>query len=205
MIVSIEGNIGAGKSTLLKHLSESGYHVVEEDVESWKSEGWLNLFYSDMKRFSGTFQLRTQLSHIENAKKFRPNQLNVVERSPLSNKMIFGSTLLDDGYLHPLEYNIIDQVNRLVGWTPDHLIVLACDPKVCLQRIESRGRPGESIPLSYLESLHEKHMLLHQTSSCPSLLIDTTYLSPEQVFEQVHLFLKPDKEKYFSSDVNYVI
>lgn len=90
-ILSIEGNIGSGKSTLLDFLDKKNkFHIVPEDVESWKSEGWLELFYSNISRYAGTFQLRTQLSHMENKKKFVSDKINIVERSPLSNKYIFG-------------------------------------------------------------------------------------------------------------------
>jgi len=208
MIVSIEGNIGAGKSTLLG-LLKNKYVVIEEDVESWKKEGWLDLFYSDMQRYSGTFQLRTQISHIENGRKIVPHQINIVERSPLSNKFIFGSTLLQDGLLHQLEYNIIDQVNTLIGWEPNVLIVLLCDPKVCLERIIKRARPGENIPLSYLESLHQKHLDLqtHASSKCTTYSIDTTYLTPDQVYQNVKEILdglEPKSNSCFS-DMNYLI
>lgn len=130
-IVAIEGNIGSGKSSLLRQLKQNPlYNVVEEDVETWKSEGWLKLFYSDMKKFSSSFQLRTQLSHMTNKNKFNDNLINVVERSPLSNKYIFGQTLLESGFLHPLEYSLIDKLNELIGWEPNVVVVLLCDPKV---------------------------------------------------------------------------
>jgi thymidine kinase len=183
-IIAIEGNIGSGKSTLLEELSKwPVLNVIQEDVDSWKKEGWLELFYSDLKRYSGTFQLRTQLSHIENKYKFKPNSINVIERSPLSNKYIFGKMLKEDGFLHEKEYDIIGKVNDLAGWTPDVVFVLLCDPDVCYERIKKRGREGENIPsVEYLRALHQKHLdLKTEIGNKKVYYIDTTHISPKEI------------------------
>jgi deoxyadenosine/deoxycytidine kinase len=183
-VITVEGNIGSGKSTLLYNLqNQMGLNVIQEDVETWKKEGWLELFYSNLNRFSGTFQLRTQLSHIENKKKFRDDLLNVIERSPISNKYIFGKMLMDDGFLHPKEYDIIDKVNELAGWYPEVVVVLICEPEVCFERIKKRGREGENIPsLDYLKALHQKHLSLKdEIKNIPIIYIDTTYSTPDEI------------------------
>ena len=183
-IIAIEGNIGSGKSTLLEQLNKwNTMNVIQEDVESWKNEGWLELFYSDLKRYSGTFQLRTQLSHIENKKKFRTDMFNVIERSPLSNKYIFGKMLKEDGFLHEKEYDIIGKVNDIAGWTPDIVVVLLCDPEVCFERIKKRNREGENIPsLDYLKSLHQKHVdLKDEIAGIKTFYIDTTHHTSEEI------------------------
>jgi deoxyadenosine/deoxycytidine kinase len=197
-IIAVEGNIGSGKSTLLSRLEQFDVlKVIQEDVESWKNEGWLELFYSNLERFSGTFQLRTQLSHIQNGKKFVQNKINVVERSPLSNKYIFGKMLMESKFLHEKEYQLIDQVNSLTGWNPDLVIVLLCDPDICFERIKKRGREGENIPsIDYLKSLHQKHLELEkELENHPSIkikFIDTTHKTPEQIeHDFLHLVKEP--------------
>jgi deoxyadenosine/deoxycytidine kinase len=164
VIITIEGNIGCGKTTLLKLLNENNeYNIIEEDVESWKNEGWLQLFYSDMKRYSGTFQLRTQISHMTQQKKFKKDKINIVERSPYSNKYIFGKMLMENGFLHEKEYYLIDQMNELIGWNANIMIILKCDPEKCYERYKKRGREGEDIPnIEYLKELHKKHMELYE-------------------------------------------
>jgi deoxycitidine kinase len=78
ILVSIEGNIGAGKSTLLSSLraENPSWVFIEEPVGVWgqlKNEdgvGLLELFYSDRKRWSYTFQncaLLTRFQNIEAA------------------------------------------------------------------------------------------------------------------------------------------
>lgn len=186
-IIAIEGNIGSGKSTLLEELTQWPFlNVIQEDVESWKKEGWLELFYSDLKRYSGTFQLRTQISHIENKSKFKNNAINVVERSPLSNKYIFGKMLKEDGFLHEKEYDIIGKVNDLAGWSPHIVVVLLCDPNVCYERIKKRGREGENIPsVDYLKALHQKHLdLKSEIGSKNIYYIDTTNITPKEIEAQ---------------------
>lgn len=192
-IISIEGNIGSGKSTLLSKLEMCKMlNVIQEDVESWKNEGWLELFYSDIKRYSGTFQLRTQLSHIENKQKFVHDRLNIIERSPISNKYIFGKMLKEDGFLHEKEYDIIGKVNDITGWTPNLIIVLLCDPDVCFERIKKRNRHGENIPsIDYLKALHQKHLeLQNDLQDIRTYYVDTTHKTPEEiqkdVFDIVH-------------------
>lgn len=187
-IVSIEGNIGSGKSTLLTNLEKlKNLNVIQEDVESWKNEGWLELFYSNIQRYSGTFQLRTQLSHIENKKKFVQDRLNVIERSPISNKYIFGKMLKEDGFLHEKEYDIIGKVNEIAGWTPNLIIVLLCDPDVCFERIKKRNRQGENIPsIGYLKALHQKHLELgDELDEIQTFYIDTTHKLPEEIQKDV--------------------
>jgi len=187
-IVSIEGNIGSGKSTLLTNLEKlKNLNVIQEDVESWKNEGWLELFYSNIQRYSGTFQLRTQLSHIENKKKFVQDSLNVIERSPISNKYIFGKMLKEDGFLHEKEYDIIGKVNEIAGWTPNLIIVLLCDPDVCFERIKKRNRQGENIPsIGYLKALHQKHLELgDELDDIQTFYIDTTHKFPEEIQKDV--------------------
>ncbi len=187
-IISIEGNIGSGKSSILNRL-EKKYNTIQEDVETWKKEGWLSLFYSDIARYASTFQLRTQLSHIENKNKFIDG-INIVERSPVSNKYIFGKMLMEDKFLHEKEYNLIDQVNNLIGWTPDMLIVLLCDPEVCYERIKKRNRDGENIPgIKYLQALHEKHLALKHLA-IPVHYIDTTNKTIDEVETLTTLFIE---------------
>jgi deoxyadenosine/deoxycytidine kinase len=207
-IIAVEGNIGSGKSTLLAGLEEMKFlKVIQEDVDSWKNEGWLELFYSNLERFSGTFQLRTQLSHIQNGKKFESKKINIVERSPLSNRFIFGKMLMESKFLHPMEYELIDQVNRLTGWEPHIVIVLLCDPDVCYERIKKRGREGENIPsVEYLKSLHQKHLELEKElkETKPEIhfiMIDTTFKTPNEIQSE---FIQILKQKTFVKEEHEV-
>lgn len=53
-----------------------------------------------------------------------------------------------------------------------------------------RNRQGENIPsIHYLESLHQKHLDMHRQFESQTLMIDTTYLTPEEIGETVYKFI----------------
>ena len=64
-IISIGGNIGSGKSTLMNTLQDTAriakqmqktWKIIPEPVDKWGN--WLNLFYSDMSKYSFGFQMK---------------------------------------------------------------------------------------------------------------------------------------------------
>ena len=64
MIISIEGNIGSGKSTQLDYLKNK-YIVKYENVETWKAEGWLKVYYENPKYHAFSFQMRVMHDHMD--------------------------------------------------------------------------------------------------------------------------------------------
>ena len=59
MKIVFDGNIGCGKSSILKLLVDKSaidLHVYNEPLNDWSK--WLELFYSDMKKYSFGFQMR---------------------------------------------------------------------------------------------------------------------------------------------------
>jgi len=142
MIVSFEGGIGSGKSTIMEkvrhHFEENVDKkkcIITEDVDVWKNEGWLDLYYKDTQRYALGFQLRVLMSQHAMYSKMNMNHTNIVERCPLTNYHVFGKMLLHDGALHPLEYEL--------------------SAETCMQRILRRSRDGEgSITMSYLKNMN---------------------------------------------------
>ena len=162
MIISIEGGIGCGKSSAMTKLDEyfvenndTSKHVISEEADTWKNEGWLDLFYKDTKRFSLGFQLRVLMSQHAMREKMNMNHINIVERCPLTNDNVFGRMLLNDGALHPLEYDLCNMIRTTFTWKPDRVIYLKASPETCMQRITRRSRPGESeISMNYLKNMN---------------------------------------------------
>jgi deoxyadenosine/deoxycytidine kinase len=194
-IAAIEGNIGSGKSTVIDLLKKNmnNYSVFAEDVDNWVKEGILGKFYHNMKEYASSFQLRTQISHIENGKRF--GDRNIVERSPISNHYIFGELLHADGFLNDVELEMIDRVNQLIGWKPNVVFVLLCHPEVCVERIRRRNREDEKIPgLEYIQLLHKKHLELQERLkndgyNTEVIYVDTTYKTPQEVFDEINNYL----------------
>lgn len=174
-IFSIEGNIAAGKTTLLKKLKENsefqGYKMIfiEEPVEVWetiqdnKGKNILQHFYDDNVKYAFPFQMMAYISKIQllvKTIKENPKSIIILDRSIFTDKNIFVEMLHDSGKLNDIEYNIylkwFDAYKE--GVKLDGIIYLKADVEYSLQRIITRGRPGEkNIPKEYLKSCYNYH------------------------------------------------
>ena len=183
MIYSIEGNIGSGKSTLVRIMKEYFKNVdnvifADEPVDDWmqikdsKGEDILTKFYNDQYKYGFPFQMMAYISRIAILKKLvkeNPNAIIFTERSVYTDKMVFAQMLHDQGKIGEVEFAIYNQ------WFDNFLdeidvvgnIYIKTDPSKCFERIIKRNRPGETIPLEYLELCHQYHdnWLNNQTNS----------------------------------------
>jgi deoxyadenosine/deoxycytidine kinase len=162
MIVSFEGGIGSGKSSVMEKVkqyfeenNDKTKSVITEDVDVWKNEGWLDLYYKDRQRYALGFQLRVLMSQYAMYSKMNINNINIVERCPLTNDHVFGKMLLNDGAIHPLEYDLCSMIRTTFTWKPDRVIYLKASAETCMHRILRRSRDGEgSITMSYLKNMN---------------------------------------------------
>jgi deoxyadenosine/deoxycytidine kinase len=169
MIISIDGNIGSGKSTLIAELDKfikfiklTDYIAVyPEDVNNWSKEGWLQQYYSDMRRFGFGWQTRVLMSiaQLFNTPEYPKKTTNIVERNAETSDQVFIKDMLKNGNLTQIELNTLRQLsNMLINWSPDIIIYINTNPDLCLERIKSRSRDGENtIRIELLESLHINH------------------------------------------------
>ena len=169
MIISVEGNIGSGKSTLIDHLKgfiesinlTNYISVYPEDVDNWKKEGWLEQYYSDMKRFGFGWQTRVlmSISQLFKTDKYPKKITNIIERNAETAHQVFIKDMVNNNILTPLEANTLRQLtDMLIDWMPDIVIYIDTNPALCLDRISIRNRTGEDgISIELLESLHENH------------------------------------------------
>lgn len=169
--ISIDSNIAGGKTTQLnlleKNLKETNilFKIYKEEVSKWQEEGWLNKFYEDMKKNSFGFQMRVLLSQFEQGNSFYHidritplYDIIISERSPLTNRHVFGEILLDDGDLQPIEYELFNKYFEKLAWFPNIIIYIHVSPNICLERVMKRNRGSEKlIPLEYLEKLDMKY------------------------------------------------
>lgn len=171
-IYSIEGNIGSGKSTLVNVLKEffSGKKIVflDEPVDEWNTikdesgETVLSKFYADQEKYAFSFQMMAYISRIARLRDaFRNNKDSIIitERSVLTDKNVFAKMLYDDKKIEEVNYQIylkwFDEFTREI---PEiGIIYVKASPEVCYERVVSRGRDGEEIPLSYLANCHNYH------------------------------------------------
>ena len=168
MIVTIEGNIGSGKSTLVQELRQKlgkEMNFLDEPVEEWlklkdeTGKSLIELFYADKKRYSYTFQNYAYITRMRKLMETKPDDINITERCVLTDKHVFAKMLTEDGFMSTLEdkmYNDWFDIFEKFA-TIDLVIYLKTEPKICNERIKTRAREGEDIPLDYLDRLHQYH------------------------------------------------
>jgi len=179
----VEGNIGVGKSSFLKLLGQQlDCHIVFEPHEKWQSIGQagnlLEKFYDDTPRWAYTFQAYAFLSRVlqqEEAVKNSEHDVIIFERSVFSDLHCFAKNCFELGTMTELEWNLYREwFSWLVGHhviIPTGFVYLRGTPETCFERLKIRDRHEEAtVPLSYLELLHEKHdgWLVHkkEAASC---------------------------------------
>jgi deoxyadenosine/deoxycytidine kinase len=173
-VVAIEGLIGAGKSTMMnilrKKLNEKA-QFIDEPVDEWiamrdeNDKNLLETFYSDMKRWSYTFQniaYITRMNRLADALNGDAS-LILMDRSLTGDKNTFTKMLQEDKRISKIE---MEAYNKWCDFFQKYFgsnmkmkyVYLRCDPEVAFMRIQLRGRGEESaIPLDYLKRLHKAH------------------------------------------------
>ena len=195
MKIYIEGNIGSGKSTFAKNIENYNFAlnkvIVQEPVDEWletkDSDGKniLDKFYSDINRWSFTFQMNSFISRAnklhKSVKENDKNTLVFCERSVFSDKNVFAKNCYENGKMTLMEYNIYCKWNQWLATQfqlkPDAYIYLRCNPNVNSERIKKRARnEEENIPIEYLEQIHQKHeeWFNNNDENIPVLVIDST-------------------------------
>ena len=172
IILSIEGNIGSGKSTLLAKLQEiyvndPSFCFLQEPVDVWdsiKDEAGVTIlhkYYADQKRYAFSFQMMAYISRIALMREALKKNYRVIliERSVYTDSSVFAKMLFDDKKIEEIEYKIyLRWVNEFIAdFPPVKYIYVRAEPTISHQRILQRGRPGETIPIEYLENCHKYH------------------------------------------------
>lgn len=124
------------------------------------------MYYEDPKRWGFTFQIHALFTRLKKWGEYtslEDSAVKVSERSLLSDRYVFASIMRDMDFLNEAEHEIYLQCYKEMSKMKkianvQGIIYIQCDPNTCSERIKKRNREGEStIPLDYLERLHEKH------------------------------------------------
>ena len=216
LIVSIDGNIGSGKTTgkakLREHImslkrknEDNSIIFVDEPTGDWeqiKDENGVPILtnlYIDVKRFAFRFQVMayvTRLKKIRQALKTPNVRLIITERCLFTDAHVFAKMLYDSKKIEQDEYNIytrlFDEFAKEVE--PSCIIYFKASTEVCMNRIEKRNRPGESIGFEYLEECNRYHD--EWLNSVPSKIMIPTLILNADV----------DAETYdYSADIYHFI
>jgi len=186
MLIYIEGNIGCGKSTLLKTLSnyfkDEKFAFITEPVDEWiqykdsQGDNILDKFYKDQEKWSFPFQMNAFISRIHKTEQNK-KEINLIERSVYTDKHCFAQNCFESGVMSEIEYNVYckwhDWLVESFNIKPDGFIYLKTTVAVCNSRINKRARDEEdSIPIEYLEGLHNKHEEWMEKINVPILKVD---------------------------------
>eukprot|EP00741_Cyanophora_paradoxa_P024954 tig00000325_g24087.t1 len=182
--ISIEGNIGAGKSTFLRFLAERcpiPIESVPEPIEAWtdlNGQNLLELFYKDPSRWAYSFQMFAFYSRVKQVSNLEEERMlmrasgadlratslpiRIHERCIYSDRYIFATNARASGLFVPAEWALYaDQFDFMHARFPPRIygfVYLWTRPEVAYARLCARNRREEStVPLSYLQSLHERH------------------------------------------------
>jgi len=172
-IIAIEGNIGSGKSTLVHKLEEafknnSDFHFLQEPINIWntiKDENGttvLEKFYSETEKYAFQFQMMayiSRLSILREALKNKTTKYIITERSVYTDANVFAKMLYDDKKISLIEYTIYNKwFDEFISEVPvSKVIYVKTDPQIAHKRVVIRNRPGEHIPIEYLERCNNYH------------------------------------------------
>jgi deoxyadenosine/deoxycytidine kinase len=176
MIISLEGNIGAGKTTFLKALAAAcpEYEIVLEPVDEWTTEyggrSILELLYEDKARWAFTFQacvLQTIAEVVKQACK--KDKIIITERSALTSRFVFAQMLKEGGFISEVEWALYLKLFQDYYTPLNGHIYLYTTVDVAAERIQKRGRHGETVPIDYLKDLEIKHGVWLTSTDLPVL------------------------------------
>lgn len=176
-VISIEGNIGSGKSTFNKALEEYfknedncyGLKIcfLLEPVDIWNTikdkdgRTMIECYYADQERYAFPFQMMAYISrlHILREEYKKGYDIIFTERCLFTDQNVFAKMLFDDGKINEVEGQIYNKwFHEFINEFPEmEYVYMRTTPEIALSRIIKRARPGETIPLEYLERCHNYH------------------------------------------------
>jgi deoxyadenosine/deoxycytidine kinase len=201
--ICVDSNIGGGKSTLLQLLSQNEIlkdyiDLLFEPVEKWQNiqntHNLLDYFYKDPKKYSYIFQTMTIITRMEMHDKANKEKLIIGERSWLTDRHVFVEQLYEDNILTKLEYDCYKEWYK--HWSQksniDGILYLNTTPDECYRRKHNlrQRKEEESIPLSYLEKLHNRHIKWLQSEETKKHLVVKTVNGNSNFIENKEEFNK---------------
>ena len=212
IIISFDGNIGSGKSRKVteieEYFKEKGRNdilFIQEPVDEWNSivdengTTILSNYYKDQKRFAFRLQMLAYISRLSLLRKAAKKGYKyiITERCVGTDRNVFSKMLYDKGDIEHDEYMIYKKwYDEFISDVPIGAIVyIKASPEVCLERVNTRAREGENIPLDYLKECSKYHDEWIASENVPKLVIDADIdlnKNPEQkigILKQIEEFI----------------
>jgi len=159
--ISIEGNWCTGKTFYLKFFEQHGYHVHYNDQIDHSE--LTQKYQSDMKRYSLAYNLQQLHNYIHTP--HETGGIHIFEGSPYTLKKVYCDLLYEKNCFDADEYRIYNIYSDTLGWTPDVIIYLYCDPNVCYERNIKR-KCLYSPNIEYLKDIHFKYEITCDEVNC---------------------------------------
>lgn len=184
--IVLEGNIGSGKSTILTQLS----FPINKQFEPVEKFTLLKSYYEDPFRYANALQIQVADVHLEVEGNL--NEPTIFERTIETSIDIFSSMAYENKMITEPELNSLKQ--KLERSTPvSAFIYIDVDLDTCMDRIKTRGRPGEeNIKNSYLAILKTKMDILFEKYSnlgIPCLRINNATGHLNNAVKEIETFL----------------
>ncbi len=159
MLIAIEGIDGAGKTTLarkLKEWLESKGHEVEVIKEPGDSEWGRKIRESYDRELDAREELELFLKDRE--ENVRSKILPALRREAIViMDRYYYSTMAYQG-ARGIDVEEIRRRNEEIAPKPDVVLLLDCEPEVCVERIKKRGKANRFERLEYLKKVREKFL-----------------------------------------------
>jgi len=176
-ILSFEGNIGSGKSSLVEAFKDyysnkqncKGLNIcfLQEPIDIWNTiknkngKTMIECYYADQQQYAFAFQMMAYISRLTTLKTELHKNYDIIftERCLFTDRNVFAKMLYDEGKINEIEYQIYNKwFDEFIKDFPKiEYIYLKTNPKIAFDRIIKRDRPGENIPLEYLEKCDKYH------------------------------------------------
>ena len=203
--IGISGIIGAGKTTLAKELGKvMNLPVYYEPIVE---NEYLTDFYSDMKRYSFSFQIYLLNERFRQHQQVLWNGTGGVQDRTLYEDSVFAKVLYEQGNMEEREYKTyLNLFRNMSNFMKKNTLIVHLDvkPQEALERIKMRGRGCETtISLEYLEKLYQAYEEFIKEISKIIPVIRVNY-SKFKTAEEMAKIIKEEFEKMHSiKEIDY--